>query len=621
MIYGTGKEAKKALKTVKKLEITRPVLPTRKKVAAYARVSMESDRMMHSLSTQVSYYNELIQSNPEWEFAGVYADNFISGTSTEKRTEFQRMLADCEAGKIDIVLTKSISRFARNTVDLLETVRHLKELGIEVQFEKEHINSLSDDGELMLSLLASFAQEESRSISENARWAIQKRFEKGIPNGHFRVYGYRWEGDELVPVPEEAAIVKRIYQNFLDGKSRLETERELAAEGITTRDGCRWVDSNIKSVLSNITYTGNLLLQKEFIEDPVTKKRRKNKGQLPQYFVENTHEPIIDMETFQYVQDEMARRRELGALANKSLNITCFTGKIKCGFCGKSFMHNTRKNRAQFTTTYTDEDGMYTTWVCGSRKQKQKGEPCMAKEIPDKILKACCAEVLGLDEFDDEVFAERVERIDVPDGGILVFHFYDGTEVTKEWKSTAKQDCWTDEYKDRQREWVRNYMAKGDGRFSPFTTRIRCGCCGGSCRRQVQGSSDGKIAYWRCSGGGATNCGIKGIREPELMEIAAGLMGLPEFDGDAFREQVDHITMVKSGQLEFTFTDGHTEEAEYSTKRKGKPWTEEQRAKFKESIKGSYTPERRKAMSEHMKQVRRERYWNSKGKSKQSQQP
>lgn len=609
------------MKTVKKIEITRPVLPTRKKVAAYARVSMESDRMMHSLSTQVSYYNELIQSNPEWEFAGVYADNFISGTSTEKRTEFQRMLADCEAGKIDIVLTKSISRFARNTVDLLETVRHLKELGIEVQFEKEHINSLSDDGELMLSLLASFAQEESRSISENARWAIQKRFEKGIPNGHFRVYGYRWEDDTLVPVPEEAAIVKRIYQNFLDGKSRLETERELAAEGITTRDGCRWVDSNIKSVLSNITYTGNLLLQKEFIEDPVTKKRRKNKGQLPQYFVENTHEPIIDMETFQYVQDEMARRRELGALANKSLNITCFTGKIKCGFCGKSFMHNTRKNRAKFTTTYTDEDGMYTTWVCGSRKQKQKGDPCMAKEIPDKILKACCAEVLGLAEFDDEVFAERIERIDVPEGGILVFHFYDGTEVTKEWESSAKKDCWTDEYKDCQREWVRSYMAKGEGRFSPFTTRIKCGCCGGSCRRQIQGTSDGKIAYWRCSGSGATKCGIKGIREPDLMGIAAGLMGLPEFDGDAFREQVDHITMVKSGLLEFTFTDGHTEEAEYSTKRKGKPWTEEHRAKFKESIKDSYTPERRKAMSEHMKQVRRERYWNSKGKSKQSQQP
>ena len=609
------------MKTVKKIEVTRPVLPTRKRVAAYARVSMESDRMMHSLSTQVSYYNELIQSNPEWEFAGVYADNFISGTSTDKRTEFQRMMADCEAGKIDIVLTKSISRFARNTVDLLETVRHLKELGIEVQFEKEHINSLSDDGELMLTLLASFAQEESRSISENARWAIQKRFEKGIPNGHFRVYGYRWEGDQLVPVPEEAAIVKRIFQNFLDGKSRLETEREFAAEGITTRDGCRWVDSNIKVVLSNVTYTGNLLLQKEFIEDPITKKRRKNKGQLPQYYVENTHEPIIDMETFQYVQEEMARRRELGALANKSLNITCFTGKIKCGNCGKSFMHNTRKNRAKYTTTYVEEDGLYTTWVCGSRKQKQKGEGCYAKEIPEKILKTCCAEVLGIPEFDEDVFAEKIERIDVPDGGILVFHFYDGTEITKEWESTAKKDCWTEEHKDRQREWVRNYIAKGEGRFSPFTTRIKCGCCGGSCRRQVQGSSDGKIAYWRCAGSGATKCGIKGIREPDLMEISARLMGTPEFDGDAFRDQVDCITMVKSGLLKFSFTDGHTEEAEYSTKRKGKPWTEEQRAKFKESIKGSYTPERRKAMSEHMKQIRRERHWSSKGKSKQSQQP
>ena len=142
----------------------------------------------------------------------------------------------------------------------------------------------------MLTLLASFAQEESRSISENARWAIQKRFEQGIPNGKFRIYGYRWEDDRLVPVPEEAAIVRRIFQNFLDGKSRLETEREFAAEGITTRDGCRWVDSNIKVVLSNVTYTGNLLLQKEFIEDPLTKKRRKNKGQLLQYYVENTHE-------------------------------------------------------------------------------------------------------------------------------------------------------------------------------------------------------------------------------------------------------------------------------------------------------------------------------------------
>ncbi|MCD7882768.1 MAG: recombinase family protein, partial [Lachnospiraceae bacterium] len=330
------------MRKITKIEPTVPKIPERKKVAAYARVSMETERLHHSLSAQVSYYSDLIQRNPEWEYAGVYADEAISGTSVN-RPEFQRMLADCETGKIDIILAKSISRFARNTVDLLNVVRHLKELGIEVRFEKENINSLSSDGELMLTLLASFAQEESISISNNVKWGVRKRMQEGIPNGHPRVLGYRWEGDQLVIVPEEAEIVKRVFQNFLDGKSRLETEREFEAEGIRSINGCVMRDSNLKTILSNVTYTGNLLLQKEYISDPIDKKRKKNRGELPQYFVENTHEPIIDMETFQYVQDEMARRKELGALANKSLNICCFTGKIKCPYCGLSYMHNARK--------------------------------------------------------------------------------------------------------------------------------------------------------------------------------------------------------------------------------------------------------------------------------------
>lgn len=224
---------------LRKIEAAIPTIREKKKVAAYARVSMQSERMLHSLSAQISYYSGLIQKNPDWEYVGVYADDFISGTNTVKRDEFKRMLEDCESRKIDIILTKSISRFARNTVDLLETVRHLKDLGIEVRFEKERINSMDGDGELMLSILASFAQEESRSISENVKWGIRKRMAEGIPNGRSRVYGYRWEGDGLVIVPEEAAVVRRIFQNFLDGKSRLETEREFADEGITTRDGCR----------------------------------------------------------------------------------------------------------------------------------------------------------------------------------------------------------------------------------------------------------------------------------------------------------------------------------------------------------------------------------------------
>ena len=275
------------MRTITKIESTIPTIKKRKKVAAYARISMESERMNHSLSTQISYYNNLIQKNPDWEFAGVYADNGISGTSTAKRDEFNRMIADAKQGKIDIILTKSIQRFARNTVDLLKAVRELKSLGIEVRFEKENINSLSGDGELMLSILASFAQEESRSISENVKWATRKRFEQGIPNGRFNVYGYRWEDDQLVIIPEEAEVVKRIFQNFLDGKSRLETERELEAEGIRTRRGYVMRDSNIHNILTNVTYTGNLLFQKEYIADPINKNRKKNKGELPQYWIED----------------------------------------------------------------------------------------------------------------------------------------------------------------------------------------------------------------------------------------------------------------------------------------------------------------------------------------------
>lgn len=168
------------MKTVTKIEPQQPILKSRKRVAAYARVSMETERLQHSLSAQISYYNDKIQKNPDWLFAGVYVDDGISGTGTTKREEFNRMIADADAGKIDIILTKSISRFARNTVDLLETVRHLREIGVEVWFERENIHSLSGDGELMLSILASFAQEESRNISDNVKWGIRKRMEEGI---------------------------------------------------------------------------------------------------------------------------------------------------------------------------------------------------------------------------------------------------------------------------------------------------------------------------------------------------------------------------------------------------------------------------------------------------------
>lgn len=445
------------MRKIERIEPTVPQIRRKKRVAAYARVSMETDRLNHSLSAQVSYYSDLIQKNPEWEYAGVYADSFISGTSTKNRAEFQRMIADCEDGRIDIVLTKSISRFARNTVDLLETVRHLKSIGVEVRFEKENINSLKADGEVMLSILASFAQEESVSISNNVKWGTRKRFEQGIPNGRPRVLGYRWKGDHLVIIPEKAAIVKRIFQNFLDGKSRLETEREFAAEGIKTVKGCRFVDSNIKVILTNVTYTGSLLFQKEYIESPLTHKKRKNRGELPQYLVENTHEAIIDKETFDYVQQEMARRKALGPLANKSLNICCFTGKIKCGKCGKSLVHNVRANRAKESQLGSKIVG----WECLTRKKA--GGHCYTKEIPERCLRKACAEAMEMSEFDEEAFVARVDFVSVPDNGILVFHFKDGREKTVTWRSTAKRDCWTSERKAVWSEYNCSGGRKGTG--------------------------------------------------------------------------------------------------------------------------------------------------------------
>lgn len=591
------------MRNVKKIEQFVPALPKRKRVAAYARVSTDTERLCHSLSAQISYYSDLIQRNPEWEYAGVYADNGITGTKLSGRPEFQRMLDDCEAGRIDIILTKSISRFSRNTVDLLAVVRRLKELGIEIRFEKERINSLSSDGEVMLTLLASFAQEEVTSLSNNVKWGTRKRMAKGIPNGHFRIFGYRWQGDVLVVVPEEAAIVKRIFQNFLDGKSRLETEREFAAEGITTASGCRWQDSNIKNVLTNITYTGNMLLQKEYIEDPITKKRKTNHGELPQYFVEDTHEAIIDMATFEAVQAEMARRKELGPLANKSLNTCCFTGKIKCSACGKSYVHTQRRNKAKYSSTY-EMGGKYGAWMCDNRKGNGT---CHMKDIPDRILHDVCASVLGLAEFSEDAFSAQIERIDVLPEQKLLFHFFDGHEEQRTWQSTAKKDCWDDDQKARQKEWVRNYMAKGEGRFTVFTTRIVCGTCGASCRRQTRNLKYGQVAYWTCSGNGPQACGVNGIRESDLQEIMAHLLGTEAFDSALFMDQVSKIKMLPGGQLEVTFTDGHVESATYSTKKHGQPWTEEQRSKITSALKTAYPPERLAAMSESMRKLRKER--------------
>ena len=548
-----------------------PQMPSRKKVAAYARVSMESERLQHSLSAQVSYYSSLIQQNPAWEYAGVYADDGITGTKTNDRTEFNRMIADCEAGKIDIILTKSISRFARNTVDLLNAVRHLKELGISVQFEKEHIDSLSEDGELMLTLLASFAQEEVRSLSDNVKWGTRKRFEKGIPNGRFQIYGYRWDGDHLVVEPEEAKIVKLIYVNFLNGLSAESTEKQLEEMGVKSYKGQHFGNTSIRQILGNITYTGNLLFQKEYTVDPISKKSRKNQGELPQYWVENTHEAIIPMEVYQAVQEEKARRRELGVFANWSINTSCFTSKIKCGRCGKSYQRSNRKGRK-------DPDANYTVWICGTRRKTGNAQ-CQNKDIPEPMLKEACTAVLGLDEFDETVFSEQIDHIEIPAPYEMVFYFKDGRIVPHRWQSTMRKDCWTDDRRAAKGRYVQEHQLGPNS--SCFTSRIRCDQCGENYRRQRSRHKDGSFdSVWRCAS--SAKCSSPSIKEETLMAICAEALGRDEFEETAFREQIACIHITAPFHLSIHFFDGHTFEAQWENRRKMPKHSEERKQHMRE---------------------------------------
>lgn len=322
------------MRMIRKIE-KKNVIKRRLKVAAYARVSLDTDMLRHSLSEQVSYYNQLIQNNKEWEFAGIFADQGISGTSIKKRDEFNRMINEAKKGNIDIILTKSISRFARNTVDLLETVRMLKNIGVEVRFEKERINTFSKDGELMLSILASFAQSEAESISSNVKWAIQKKFENGKPM-YNPMFGFDYKDKVFTINKEEAKIIKEVFKRFIAGESYTDIARAINKTDVRTRKGMRWNQLSIKDILRQEKYAGFSLLQKRFIESPLTHKSKRNKGELPQYIAEGTHPAIVSKDTF-----NKAKERIEYITANK---VKChkqsswFTGLVKCPICGRSMI-------------------------------------------------------------------------------------------------------------------------------------------------------------------------------------------------------------------------------------------------------------------------------------------
>ena len=317
----------------------------KRRVAAYARVSTDSEEQLTSYEAQVDYYTDYIGRHPEWEFVRVYTDEGISGLGTKKREGFNQMISDALAGTIDLIVTKSVSRFARNTVDSLVTIRKLKEHNVEVFFEKENIMTFDGKGELLITIMSSIAQEESRSISENVTWGQRKRFSDGKVSVSYKNFlGYDKSDDPdlddpLVVNPEQAVLVRRIYRMFMEGMSVCTIANQLKEEGVPTPAGKKcWGSKTIESILTNEKYKGAALLQKCFTVDFLTKKQKKNEGEVPQYYIENSHEAIIDPVEWEAVQEEMARRKQLG---NVNFGGNVFRGRIKCGVCGGWYSQKT----------------------------------------------------------------------------------------------------------------------------------------------------------------------------------------------------------------------------------------------------------------------------------------
>lgn len=372
---------------------------TKLRVAAYCRVSTDDEEQLTSYEAQVSHYSSYIQQNSEWEFAGIYADESISGTNTKKRTDFKRLIDDCMAGKVDYIITKSVSRFARNTLDTLNYTRQLKEKNIPVFFEKENIISTDSKGELMLTIMASIAQEESRSTSQNVKMGIAFRFQKGqMQINHNRFMGYTKDEDKkLVIVPEEAEIIKRIYREYLEGASLLEIGRGLEADGIlTAANKSKWRPETVKKILQNEKYIGDALLQKTYTVDFLSKKRVVNNGIVPQYYVENSHEAIIPKELYMQVQEEIARRANLRT-GNGSKRVYssryALSSIVFCGECGDIYRRVHWNNRGKKSIV----------WRCVSRLE-EKGSDCtsptiLESDLQNAVLKAINQIISERDEF------------------------------------------------------------------------------------------------------------------------------------------------------------------------------------------------------------------------------
>ncbi len=352
------------------------------RVAAYCRVSTDSDEQATSYEAQVEHYTEYIKKNPDWEFAGIFADDGISGTNTKKREDFNRMIEECMNGSIDMIITKSISRFARNTLDCLKFIRQLKEKNIPVYFEKENINTMDAKGEVLLTIMASLAQQESQSLSQNVKLGIQYRYQQGhVQVNHNRFLGYtKDENGQLIIEENEAKVVKRIYREYLEGASLQEIGKGLEADGILTGAGKKkWRPETVQKILRNEKYIGDALLQKTYTVDFLNKKRVKNTGIMPQYYVEGSHEPIIPRDIYMRVQEEMLRRANLHSGQERKKRVYsskyALSSIVYCSKCGEIY------RRIQWNA----HGKRYVVWRCCTRVENGP-DACDADSIKEEEL-------------------------------------------------------------------------------------------------------------------------------------------------------------------------------------------------------------------------------------------
>jgi DNA invertase Pin-like site-specific DNA recombinase len=380
------------------------------RVAAYCRVSTDKDDQKNSFEGQKSYFESYIKSHKEWTLTTIYADEGISGTSIKKRKEFNKMIADAKNGEINMILTKEVSRFARNTVDTLQYTRELKSLGVSVFFINDNINTFDNDGELRLTIMASIAQEESRKTSERVKWGQKRRMEQGVVFGR-NILGYHLEKGVLTVNEEEAELVRHIFNKYLDGKGLHIIAKELQEEGYKTKNGnSEWTNKSIRTILQNEKYVGDLLQKKTVTPDFLTHSKKANNGEEEMIYIKDHHEPIIDRKTFDFVQSEFKRKSEVYKHdKNKHSNRYAFSGKLKCGCCGRRYVAHFRNRK---------DGSKRKIWHCYNKikngiSHEVNGEMigCDNQSIGNEILEAAVLQALNDVSINQKAIISKLTRI------------------------------------------------------------------------------------------------------------------------------------------------------------------------------------------------------------------